>query len=196
MCVFAQSLSRVQLFVTLWAVACQAPLSMEFFRQEYRSRLPFPLPGDLSDPRIKPWLLCLLHWQACSLPLSHLLLLLTLEKMGLFDLREIEIALAPCGSLLACGQGSLSSLSSPFTFLSLFPWLHSRTDTTLTFSCWIRWKEDATQGWRDKMWEALLYITLRSEDLERNVTVGTERGVHRPCFSHSASGHLSQGTAL
>ena len=57
--------------------------------------MPFPLPGDLSDPRIKPWLLCLLHWQACSLPLSHLLLLLTLEKMGLFDLRKIEIALTP-----------------------------------------------------------------------------------------------------
>ena len=32
----------------------QAPLSMEFFRPEYWSRLPFPIPGDLSDPGIKP----------------------------------------------------------------------------------------------------------------------------------------------
>ena len=34
-------------------VACQAPLSKEFPRQEYRSGLPFPSPGDLSDPEIK-----------------------------------------------------------------------------------------------------------------------------------------------
>ena len=37
-----------------WTIACQAPLSMEFSRQEYWSRLPFPSPGDLSDPEIKP----------------------------------------------------------------------------------------------------------------------------------------------
>ena len=43
----AQSLSRVPLFVTPWTVACQASLSMEFFRQEYWSELPFPPPGDL-----------------------------------------------------------------------------------------------------------------------------------------------------
>ena len=41
-------------FVTPWTVACQAPLSMGFPRQEYWSRLPFPLPGDIHDPRIKP----------------------------------------------------------------------------------------------------------------------------------------------
>ena len=37
-----------------WTVACQSPLSMEFSRQEYWSGLPFPSPGDLSDPGIKP----------------------------------------------------------------------------------------------------------------------------------------------
>ena len=47
-------LSRVQLFATPWTVAPQAPLSMEFSRQEYWSGLPFPSPGDLPDPRIKP----------------------------------------------------------------------------------------------------------------------------------------------
>ena len=36
------------------AMACQAPLSVEFFRQEYWSGLPFPSPGNLPDPRIKP----------------------------------------------------------------------------------------------------------------------------------------------
>ena len=38
--------------VMLWTVACQAPLSMEFSRQEYWSGLPFPPPGDLPDPGI------------------------------------------------------------------------------------------------------------------------------------------------
>ena len=59
--------SHVQLFETPWTVARQAPLSMGFSRQEYWSRWPFPLPGDLSDPGIKPMSFkCLLHWQACS----------------------------------------------------------------------------------------------------------------------------------
>ena len=46
------SLSHVQLFV--WTVAHQASLSMEFFRQEYWSGLPFPSSGDLPDPGIDP----------------------------------------------------------------------------------------------------------------------------------------------
>ena len=49
----AQLLSRVWLSVTPWTVACQAPLSMGFSRQEYWSGLPFPLPGDLPNPGIK-----------------------------------------------------------------------------------------------------------------------------------------------
>ena len=45
--------SRIRLLVTPWIVACQAPLSVGFFRQEYWSRLPFPPPGYLSNPGIK-----------------------------------------------------------------------------------------------------------------------------------------------
>ena len=45
----SQTLSRVRLFVTLWTVARQAPLSMGFSRQEYCSGLPFPPPGYLPD---------------------------------------------------------------------------------------------------------------------------------------------------
>ena len=48
------SLSRVRLFATPWTVAYQAPPSMAFSRQEYWSGLPFPSPGDLPYPRIKP----------------------------------------------------------------------------------------------------------------------------------------------
>ena len=44
--------SHVQLFVTLWTVACQAPLFMGFSRQQYWSGLPYPPPGDLPDPRL------------------------------------------------------------------------------------------------------------------------------------------------
>ena len=40
--------------VTPWTVACQAPPSMGFSRQEYWSGLPFPSPGDLPNPGIKP----------------------------------------------------------------------------------------------------------------------------------------------
>ena len=51
--VVVQSLSRALLFATPWTVACQAPLSMGFSRQEYWSGLPFPSPGDLPDPGIE-----------------------------------------------------------------------------------------------------------------------------------------------
>ena len=50
----AQLLGHVQLFVTPWTLARQAPLSMKFPRHEYCSGLPFPPPGDLSNPGIKP----------------------------------------------------------------------------------------------------------------------------------------------
>ena len=58
------ALSHGQLFVTPWTVARQAPLSMEFSRQEYWGGLPFPSPGDLSDPGIEPGSPA---WQADSL---------------------------------------------------------------------------------------------------------------------------------
>ena len=58
-------LSHVQLFEIPWTVACQAPLSMEFSRQEYWSGLVLPSPEDLPDPGIEPGSPAL---QADSLP--------------------------------------------------------------------------------------------------------------------------------
>ena len=58
-------LSRVQLFATPWTIACQAPPSMGFYRQEYLSGLPFPSLGNLPYPGIEPWFPAL---QADSLP--------------------------------------------------------------------------------------------------------------------------------
>ena len=50
----AQPLSRVQLLAAPWIITHQAPLSMGFSRQEYKSGLPFPPPGNLPDPGHKP----------------------------------------------------------------------------------------------------------------------------------------------
>ena len=61
-------LSRVRLFATRWAVAYQTPPSRGFSRQEYWSGLPFPSPGDLPDPGIKPRSLAL---QADALPRAN-----------------------------------------------------------------------------------------------------------------------------
>ena len=55
-------------FVTLWAVAHHAPLSMRFCRQEHWSELPFPSAGYLPKPGIEPEFPA---WQMDSLPLSH-----------------------------------------------------------------------------------------------------------------------------
>ena len=61
--------SHVLLWVILLTVARQAPLSMGFSRQENWSGLPFPSPGDLPNPGIKPSSLAL---QVDSLSLNHL----------------------------------------------------------------------------------------------------------------------------
>ena len=68
-CSVAQS---VQLFATLWTMACQVPLSMGFPRQKYWSGLPFPSPGDLHDPVIKLTFPVSLALQADSLSIEPL----------------------------------------------------------------------------------------------------------------------------
>ena len=46
-----KKVKSLRLFVTLWTVVCQAPLSMGFSRQEYWSGFPFPSPEESSQPR-------------------------------------------------------------------------------------------------------------------------------------------------
>ena len=68
-CVCVHALSHIQLFATPGTVACQAPLSIEFSRQEYWSGLPFPIPIPMPIPipgifltqRLNPHLSSLLH---------------------------------------------------------------------------------------------------------------------------------------
>ena len=62
-------LSCVQLLAPPWIVASQAPLSMAFSRQEYLTGLPFPSPGNPSNPGIKSMTPAL---AGNSIPLSHL----------------------------------------------------------------------------------------------------------------------------
>ena len=50
----AQLLSHAGLFLVPWTVACQAPLTIAFSQQEYRSALSFPTPGGRPDPGIEP----------------------------------------------------------------------------------------------------------------------------------------------
>ena len=67
-CMHAKSLQLYLISSTPWTVACQAPPSMGFCRQEYWSELPFPPPRDLTQEWI-PSLLCFLH---CRWILYHL----------------------------------------------------------------------------------------------------------------------------
>ena len=53
-CTVLSRFSPVQLFVTPWTVACQAPPYMGFPRQEYWNGLPLPSPGDLPNSGIEP----------------------------------------------------------------------------------------------------------------------------------------------
>ena len=63
--------SCIRLFATLWTVACQAPLSVGFSKQEYWSGLPCTPPGDLPNPRIETASPETPALQAGSLSLNH-----------------------------------------------------------------------------------------------------------------------------
>ena len=70
-CAVLNCFSPIRLFVTLWTVACQVPLSMGFPRQEYWSWFPFPTLGIFLTQGSNPRLLHLLHWQV-EVTTSHL----------------------------------------------------------------------------------------------------------------------------
>ena len=135
------SLSRVRRLVTPWTVAYKAPLSMEFSRQEYMSGLPFPSPGDLPDPGIKPRSPALQADTLLSEPPGKLQIIclipskrITYFSFFLFDLtrwvrhlRKLKLCsmytvshLSPSSHL----QVLFSSLwsGSPFSALQLFCW--------------------------------------------------------------------------
>ena len=73
-------LSWIWLSLTLWTVACQAPLYMEFSRQEYWGGLPFPAPGESSWPRA---------WIPVSCITSRLYLWTTMERTWVGTSQEV-----------------------------------------------------------------------------------------------------------
>ena len=75
--------------MTLWTVAHQAPLSIEFPRQEYWSGLPFPSPGDLLDPGIKPASLVLAGRFFTTEPSGKLRMVSILHKNTVFKFSNI-----------------------------------------------------------------------------------------------------------
>ena len=86
-------LSRVQHFETPWTIAGQDPLSVELSRQEYWSGLPSPSSGIFPTQGLNLHLLCLLHWQADSLLLSHLGKLCSNKSHDLRPLSQICLSM-------------------------------------------------------------------------------------------------------
>ena len=104
MCVFSQ-FGCVWLFETLWSVACQAPLSKEFSRQEYWSGLPYPHLRDIPDSGIKP---PSPELQVDSLPLGHL-------GSSIYCLKEkMEQRETSKGRAAGCRYGQVQGFLSSF----------------------------------------------------------------------------------
>ena len=121
--VWLNCFSCVQLFVTPWPVACQAPLSMGFSRQENWIRLPFPPPGIFPtqgwNPRLLRWLLFLIiYWLHCT-------------SYGDLSSLTRDQAQAPSsgsiGSLPLDHQKSLCYYFIKFCFGALFFWITRHT---------------------------------------------------------------------
>ena len=119
---WAQMLSCVRLFAAQCTIAHQTPLSMGFSRQEYRSGLPFPPPGDLPNPGSNLSLLRLLHWQMNFLPLvppgKPCIFLISIESVVMFSL--ISLVLLICLFFFFLTPISLSKRSSVLLIFSSF----------------------------------------------------------------------------
>ena len=119
-------ISHVWLFVTLWNVACQAPLSLGFYSQEYRSGLPFAPPGYPPDPGLNPHFSCIGWWILYSWATWESPLLSSHSVMS----NSLQHARLPCPSptCRVCSNScplswwyhpSISSSVIPFFFASI-----------------------------------------------------------------------------
>ena len=94
-------LSHIQLFATPCTVACQAPLSMGFYRQEYWNGQPFPSPGDLPNMGTEPGSPA---WQADCLPY--------VSNLQMRELRFREVTGSPKLTWLVRSRASFKILSA------------------------------------------------------------------------------------
>ena len=122
---WAQLLNYVWLFETPWAVACWAPLSVEFFRQEYRSGLPFLLQGIVPIQGSNPHLLHLLHCPVDSLPLRHLgspCYLLILAPISSSSMSLYSIGVGRLKSVMKCSSEQFIEQERIESFFLLLWW--------------------------------------------------------------------------
>ena len=141
---WVKSLSGVWLFVTLWTVACQAPLSIGFSRQGYWSGLAFLSPGDLPHPRIKPTSPVSPALQADFLPT---------EPLGksnfygfyqqLWNLKWDSLWSSKSPSIKSSHKYSSCALRKIFVHLALFVSAkHSKQPTDLSIVLWLIYVPD------------------------------------------------------
>ena len=129
--------SRVQLSATLWTVAHQASLSMEFSRQEYWSGLLCPSPGVFPIHWLNPCLLHL-HWQVRSLPVAPpgKPILITVSLNFLCD--NYKNCIMSESSSEACFVSWDCAFSCVLTALTIFCWkldmIHE--EIRLLMECW------------------------------------------------------------
>ena len=129
-------LSRVQLFATPWTIACQAPPSMGFSRQEYWSGLPSPSPGDLPNPGIEP--------RSPTLQADTL----TSEPPGKPHIIIIIPYLSSCAWLI-----SLSIMDS-----QLLNYIYSKVILkVIEISIWKKNEDDSSQTWRKKWMQVRMW---------------------------------------
>ena len=142
-CVHDKLLHPVQLFVTPWTIARQAPLSMEFSRQEYWSGLPCP-PGEFPNRGIKPVsLTSKLHWQVGSLLLAPPGKLKVDAQMSVYQLGTCLQA-TPIGC--PPGDGNRTDMIDPCR-----EQLRPSIKLTLEPSCWGVW---CPQRWTQLLTQA------------------------------------------
>ena len=84
------SLTHVWVFLTLWTVAHQAPLSVEFSRHEHWSGEPLPSPGDLPDPGIEPRSPALLQADSLPVELPRNILCISITQLSFLFANKIE----------------------------------------------------------------------------------------------------------
>ena len=142
--VCALSLTCVQLFETLWTVACQAPLFMGFPRQEYWNGLPFPSPGDLPDPGIKPTSPVSPVLQADSLPAHFQHEISFSFKINFWNhISSVQFRSVIQSCLTLCNPMDCSTLGFPVhhqlpeltqSSCPLSWWCHPTTSSVITFS--------------------------------------------------------------
>ena len=146
--VCVQLLSHVWLIVIPWTIACQALLSMsmEFSRQEYCFRLPFPTPGNLPNPGTEPVSPVFPTWQVDSLPLSWTIKMAECWSIDAFELCWRRFLWAPEQ------QGNQTSQSKRKSTLNIHrkDWCWSWSSNTLA-----TWCEEPAHWKRPWCWERL-----------------------------------------